>query len=1197
MRKFLSLLVALATVTMAWAAQGGTLTSSKTPIDPTQTVTLTYDGTGTNFANWEPSCFIHAWLVAADGQTLSKSYSTDWASCNGDGDYASLPSKLKMTYSGTKGKYTISMNIKEFFNVADADLPKIGKLGVIVRAQYDGDNNKTNDMFVNVAYTAPAAGTSVTYTVESTSKVNVTGTAPEGSSATYASTYNTKCQLTNGNSMTLTLSGFEGKKITGITLSMRSNKSGGKGSFTAVAGTTTIASIADAAFNTASWNGAWSTEYVDITPKLTKDNYSIKKDENVVITIAASANSLYCQSFTIEYDEADPAPTPVDSMTIYFVNTLDWAKVNAFVWPATGDAYKEWPGEAAVKTGEKALEKDIYSYTFPATFVNAIFNNGTAQTTDLKWDKAKPYFVPGDADGEGKFTGTWYASTSEIPVPCGDGPYSLLVNGTDTIKSVKGDEFDGYTQYVVYASLTKNDKIQVLNESCGALWMPAIEEGGASAHFKKGENDATIDSTGCFDLYIKMKAGEDKVYIGYGICEGDSVAPCLDGPYGFIVNGTDTLKAVALEEADAQGRKQYLIDSVALKANDKFVVANLSCDSKWVMDVEEYGAYANFTKGEDAYTVKVDGMYAFYIKMSLEAGDVMYIGEIKDEPQPQPCQDGPYGFIVNGTDTLKAVALEEADAQGRKQYLIDSVALKANDKFVVANLSCDSKWVMDVEEYGAYANFTKGEDAYTVKVDGMYAFYIKMSLEAGDVMYIGEIKDEPAGGCDWDNLPWLGSTDAAYAEQFKVCVGDPKPTEVVNIQKPGFATEIGIYITFPSAAFTSFSLPESAYDIQGAGVIFHLSAFTARETEVTVVCESKDYIFTVFNKKGGEPEKVYTIVGEAALVGVEWNPEATQNDMAKQADGSYKLVKENVALEAKGYEYKVIEGHAWGGWELPTGGANQTITITAAGTYNVTFTLSADLATLTAEATPVGPAPEKVYTIVGVAALVGVEWNPEATQNDMAKQADGSYKLVKENVALASGAYEYKVVEGHVWTGWQIPAEGNQSLTIDAAGVYNVTFTLDAALTTLTVTATNVGPMPEQEYGLMIDGTTFIKAQPNPATANEYMVLDVALTAGQTLQIYDKTHEVGWAIDKWNEGSYKFEIKDNKYIVSETAKYDFYVNLEYGNDYIYVAKKEGPSAIENLVAPANEMRKVMIDGKLYIMRDGKVYSVQGQLIR
>ena len=217
----------------------------------------------------------------------------------------------------------------------------------------------------------------------------------------------------------------------------------------------------------------------------------------------------------------------------------------------------------------------------------------------------------------------------------------------------------------------------------------------------------------------------------------------------------------------------------------------------------------------------------------------------------------------------------------------------------------------------------------------------------------------------------------------------------------------------------------------------------------------------------------------------------------------------------------------------------------------------------------------------------------------MAKQADGSYKLVKENVALASGTYDYKVVEGHSWNGWMIPDpdQGNQTLNIEAAGVYNVTFTLDAALTTLTADAVYVGPMPEQEYGLMIDGTTFIKAQPNPATANEYMVLDVDLTAEQTLQIYDKTNEVGWAIETWNEGSYQFEIMGNKYIVSETAKYDFYFKLDLGNDYIYVAKKETPSAIDNLLAPANEMRKVMIDGKLYIMRDGKVYTAQGQFVR
>ena len=151
MRKILSfLLMALFSVGM-WAKEGGTLTSTTTPIDPTQTVTLTYDGTGTNFANWTPLCFIHTWLVPANEQTFSKDYGTSWANCNGDGDYAALDAKVKMTYAGTAGKYTISMNIKEFFGVAEADLAKIAKIGVIVRTQYSGDNNQTNDFFLNVS--------------------------------------------------------------------------------------------------------------------------------------------------------------------------------------------------------------------------------------------------------------------------------------------------------------------------------------------------------------------------------------------------------------------------------------------------------------------------------------------------------------------------------------------------------------------------------------------------------------------------------------------------------------------------------------------------------------------------------------------------------------------------------------------------------------------------------------------------------------------------------------------------------------------------------------------------------------------------------------------------------------------------------------------------------------------------------------
>lgn len=101
--------------------------------------------------------------------------------------------------------------------------------------------------------------------------------------------------------MTLTLSGYDGKTITGITLSMKSNSSKGKGSLTVTAGNETIASISDSKFNTANWNGSWSTSYVDKVVTLSNANYVIATGETVTITIAATENSLYCQSFELTY--------------------------------------------------------------------------------------------------------------------------------------------------------------------------------------------------------------------------------------------------------------------------------------------------------------------------------------------------------------------------------------------------------------------------------------------------------------------------------------------------------------------------------------------------------------------------------------------------------------------------------------------------------------------------------------------------------------------------------------------------------------------------------------------------------------------------------------------------------------------------------------------------------------------------------
>ena len=114
---------------------------------------------------------------------------------------------------------------------------------------------------------------------------------------------------------------------------------------------------------------------------------------------------------------------------------------------------------------------------------------------------------------------------------------------------------------------------------------------------------------------------------------------------------------------------------------------------------------------------------------------------------------------------------------------------------------------------------------------------------------------------DWSQYSFLGdgAGGGKYADKYKVekVAGI---NEIVNIQQPGFATEPGIYITFP-AGITSCSVSS---DIQGAGMIMHLSAFTAQETEVTVVHGLGTVVFHVYYADGGATKKDNVVLNEQA---------------------------------------------------------------------------------------------------------------------------------------------------------------------------------------------------------------------------------------------------------------------------------------------------------------------------------------------
>ena len=108
------------------------------------------------------------------------------------------------------------------------------------------------------------------------------------------------------------------------------------------------------------------------------------------------------------------------------------------------------------------------------------------------------------------------------------------------------------------------------------------------------------------------------------------------------------------------------------------------------------------------------------------------------------CQDGPYGLQINGTKVVDAPKFGDPDAQGRVQYKASCVDLKVGDIIKLINQSCDATWMVDIDPYGEYQSFEGGKTAgqLTCKKAGQYDFYIKLSANVGDLVYIG-----PGEGC------------------------------------------------------------------------------------------------------------------------------------------------------------------------------------------------------------------------------------------------------------------------------------------------------------------------------------------------------------------------------------------------------------------------------------------------------------------
>lgn len=192
-------------------------------------------------------------------------------------------------------------------------------------------------------------------------------------------------------------------------------------------------------------------------------------------------------------------------------------------------------------------------------------------------------------------------------------------------------------------------------------------------------------------------------------------------------------------------------------------------------------------------------------------------------------------------------------------------------------------------------------------------------------------------------------------------------------------------------------------------------------------------------------DQTWTVAGAEAIFGSSWDTGNTENDMTSTDGTNYTLTKEGVVLEAGvSYGFKIVADHSW---DEAYPAENYNLTVQENGTYTVTITFNKDTKEVGARTQKTGEAVigDKVWTIAGVEELMGSAWNNADTNNDMTNMGDGTFQLVKYNVAMeAEKNYEFKVLANHSWDenyGENGVAGGeNVKVAVETTGNYDVTF-------------------------------------------------------------------------------------------------------------------------------------------------------------
>ena len=204
--------------------------------------------------------------------------------------------------------------------------------------------------------------------------------------------------------------------------------------------------------------------------------------------------------------------------------------------------------------------------------------------------------------------------------------------------------------------------------------------------------------------------------------------------------------------------------------------------------------------------------------------------------------------------------------------------------------------------------------------------------------------------------------------------------------------------------------------------------------------------YKAINVKMHQETVVYTVAGSPDTVfGTDWDPTNSDNDMVKQADGTYRKTYQLDGTEPY-IKLKVVDNHSWsnswggsgshvdgeGNYFIDTGEITK-------GTLVITFNPSSGTVNAYIES--------DAFTVAGNDQdLFVTQWNAQETANDMVKQMDDTFlKDYTITDGLVGRTIKFKVAQDHDWTnswggGSNPDGEGNYQYTIPHAGILHISF-------------------------------------------------------------------------------------------------------------------------------------------------------------